>query len=117
MKKMKNQDILIEDILKDIETIPLFIDGKKHLTIWRLMQSVLYSILKLTKQVFLTENQVRKIHKEIEENLCFICIVDETEMYEAVKSYLIERLDEYYEKALELELYETVQNIKKYWAI
>lgn len=116
MKKQQTPtDKLLEVIFKDINTVPKFIDGKKDLQTFRLMQCILYTYMKLTKPQFLSDYSIGKIDEEIQNDSIQLELITEESLYSVIVVYLNKKLMGYYDKAMELELFECASNIKKYF--
>jgi predicted glycoside hydrolase/deacetylase ChbG (UPF0249 family) len=113
-KKLTNQEIIIEQILEDLGRIPNFIDPKKHLEIWRSIQSIYYSIMRLTASRFLSIQDLIAIDEEIGNDLFAIEEKVNTAFYSLVVVFINKKLKQYFEMAEYLELYECASNIKNY---
>jgi hypothetical protein len=102
----------------DIIKIPYFIDTKSpsHRNIWRDLQSITRILSKLIDKHILTDKQILE-HKENVDYFMFHIFESEgiTDVLEVELSWYIISLIETYElKALDLELYEVCENLKRY---
>jgi len=114
-KKLSKQDRLIEEIMNDIKNVPSFIDGKTGLPVFRILQTMLYSFIKLTKPVFLTDYQIALIDEEVIDSSIQLTLVADESLHSMVVVYLNKRLMYYYDLAMEEELYEATANIKRFF--
>ena len=116
MKKViANQDKLFSRMMKDIETVPKFIDGKTDLHKFRLMQSILYAFMKLSKPVFLSAYQIEQIDYEVIEYTVQLTTLCDESLNSLIVVYLNKKLMGYYDLAMEYELFECASNIKKFF--
>ena len=115
--KNSNQELLTERILKDTGRIPNFIDPKKDLSVWRSIQSILYSVMRLNVNRFLSVQDLITIDEEIGNELFLIEDRVTTNVYSMVIVFVNLKIGEYHTEALSLELYECVANINKYYTI
>ena len=118
MKKgITNQDRMIEEIMNDTKNVPSFIDGKKHLHIYRIMQSMFYALMKLAKPVFLTDYQIELINDELLDCEVQLALLADESLHSMVVVYVNKKLMGYYDLAIEYELFEITGNIKRFFEI
>lgn len=104
--------------IKDISMIPYFIDTKlpAHRQIWANLQSIIKVLSRLSNETILTEKQIKNYANQTEELINYI--LDDSGTYDILEIelswYILQLLEQYEEKALELELYEQCENIKRY---
>lgn len=118
---MKEIHQLRRMFISDLTRIPYFIDTKslKHKTIFEFLQIIIRIISRLSSPSILSERTIKLYNDQTEECITqMLELAKDDEILELELSwYILSLLEKYEEKALELELYEVCENIKRYKSI
>jgi hypothetical protein len=117
MKTIKPIDNLRTLMIKDIKSIPYFIDPTilGHADIWMSLQLIIRILSKMTTESILTDRRIQIYHDQIQDSINYILLnIDQDIMQMEVSYYIEKRLQEYEAKSLELELYEVCSNLQKF---
>ena len=123
MKIKLEDNLVLQELRQDIYTIPPFINGKSflHKVIYNQLQMILRIFGRILRNDILSKSQLKSISDDMDahiENLATIitnlktkeCDVMEFE----ITMYLETLLGKYKEIAIENEMYEVAENIKKF---
>ena len=117
MKTIKPIDKLRQVMIKDIKSIPYFIETtlSSHADIWASLQLIIRIISKMTTESILTDRRVGVYHDQVQECIEYILDIADSDLLEMeISLFLDKRLETYESKALELELYEVCSNLQKF---
>jgi hypothetical protein len=118
---MKAIDQLRKLFLNDLRKIPYFINTKsaKHKAIFDYLQIIIRVLSRLSNESVLSQRTIKEYNDQTEECIRqMLELAKDDEILELELSwYILDLLDKYEQRALELELYEVCENIKRYKTI